>query len=230
MTHTKDEALKLALEALEHIDYEDNDRDFLFPYQCTMLDNAITAIKQALSDATHLDETPSLAAPVQPVASYKGPEELWLQLHGDCSDDELTEPVDYTDDSVTWCWHQIYDSDVRYVREDTAAQPAPEVCCGEYTTCLKPCTPRGEFLALSAKEPRPTECRRDGRCQDAIDNGYEGTILRFHPPAQPAPVPLTDEQIKAVIAKIDQNEHYLPNALRQLARAIEAAHGIKGAA
>jgi hypothetical protein len=39
--------------------------------------------------------------------------------------------------------------------------------------------------------------------------------------------PLTDEQIKAVIAKIDPDEHYLPNALRQLARAIEAAHGIK---
>jgi hypothetical protein len=74
-------------------------------------EEAITAIKQAL------------AAPMQePVASYKGPEELWLQLHGDCSDDELTEPVDYTDDSVTWCWHQIHDSDVRYVREDTAAQ------------------------------------------------------------------------------------------------------------
>jgi hypothetical protein len=54
---SKDEALKLALEALEHIDYEDNDRDFLFPYQCTMLDNAITAIKQALNDATHLADT-----------------------------------------------------------------------------------------------------------------------------------------------------------------------------
>ena len=40
--------------------------------------------------------------------------------------------------------------------------------------------------------------------------------------------PLTDEQIRAVIAKIDPNEHYLPNSLRQLARAIEAAHGIKG--
>jgi hypothetical protein len=45
-------------------------------------------------------------------------------------------------------------------------------------------------------------------------------------PKQPALKPLTDEQIKAVIAKIDPNEHYLPNALRQLARAIEAAHGI----
>jgi hypothetical protein len=46
------------------------------------------------------------------------------------------------------------------------------------------------------------------------------------PKKQPALKPLTDEQIKAVIAKIDPNEHYLPNALRQLARAIEAAHGI----
>jgi hypothetical protein len=55
--------------------------------------------------------------------SYKGPEELWLQLHGDCSDDELTDPVDYTDDSVTWCWHQIHNSDVRYVRADIATPP-----------------------------------------------------------------------------------------------------------
>jgi hypothetical protein len=62
-------------------------------------------------------------APVQEF-SYKGPEELWLQLHGDCSDDELTDPVDYTDDSVTWCWHQIHNSDVRYVRADIATPPA----------------------------------------------------------------------------------------------------------
>jgi hypothetical protein len=45
----KDEALKLALEALEYIDREDNDRDFLFPFQCAMLDKAITAIKQTLA-------------------------------------------------------------------------------------------------------------------------------------------------------------------------------------
>jgi len=68
---------------------------------------------------------PKQPAPVQePVASYKGPKELWLQLHGDCSDNELTEPVDYTDDSVTWCWHQIHNSDVRYVRADIATPPA----------------------------------------------------------------------------------------------------------
>jgi len=35
-------------------------------------------------------------------------------------------------------------------------------------------------------------------------------------------VELTDEEIKTVIAKIDPNEHYLPNALRQLSLALEA--------
>ena len=65
---TKDEALDLALEALEHIDYEDNDRDFLFPYQCTMLDNAITAIKQARS------------APVQEPLEYWNAVEGWVKI------------------------------------------------------------------------------------------------------------------------------------------------------
>jgi hypothetical protein len=57
---TKD-AMKLALEALEYIDLCDNDRDFLHPHECFQLDEAITAIKQAL------------AAPVQePVAIVSG--------------------------------------------------------------------------------------------------------------------------------------------------------------
>jgi hypothetical protein len=49
MANMQAEALGIALEALEYIDREDNDRDFLFPFQCTMLDKAITAIKQARS-------------------------------------------------------------------------------------------------------------------------------------------------------------------------------------
>ena len=39
--------------------------------------------------------------------------------------------------------------------------------------------------------------------------------------------PLTDEQIKTIIQSIDPDEQYMPPALRQFARAIEAAHGIK---
>ena len=111
---TVEATLKLALEALKNGKRVRNAEGGT-KYQPDLEDNAITAIKQAL------------AAPVQePVASYKGPKELWLQLHGDCSDDELTEPVDYTDDSVTWCWHQIHNSDVRYVRADIATPPAAQ--------------------------------------------------------------------------------------------------------
>lgn len=58
-----------------------------------------------------------------PEPSVQGPAELWLQLHGDCSDAELSAPVDYTGNDVTWCWHRINDSDVRYVRADLAGVP-----------------------------------------------------------------------------------------------------------
>jgi hypothetical protein len=49
--------------------------------------------------------------------------------------------------------------------------------------------------------------------------------LYTFPPAQRKP--LTDDEMKAVIQSIDPDEQYLPKALRQFARAIEAAHGIK---
>ena len=52
MTDKKDEALKLALKALEYIDRQDNDRDFLSPEECCDLDDAITAIREALAEQT----------------------------------------------------------------------------------------------------------------------------------------------------------------------------------
>ena len=61
----------------------------------------------------------------EPQPSAEGPPELWLQLHGDCAEPELSEPVDYTAGDVTWCWHSIHDSDVRYVRADLATTPQP---------------------------------------------------------------------------------------------------------
>ena len=48
MTHTKDEALKLALEALERISTADDDCDFLNVSQAVQLGETIDAIKQAL--------------------------------------------------------------------------------------------------------------------------------------------------------------------------------------
>jgi len=44
------EAMKLALEALEYIDLVDNDRDFLQQHECYMLDEAITALREALAE------------------------------------------------------------------------------------------------------------------------------------------------------------------------------------
>ena len=117
MTEQQQAAMRQALEALALTP----DPELAFWYVEKLKEQAITALRQAL------EQQPAKRTADEPVASYKGPEELWLQLHGDCSDDELETPVDYTDDSVTWCWHPIHDSDVRYVRADLARpQPAAQ--------------------------------------------------------------------------------------------------------
>ena len=42
--------------------------------------------------------------------------------------------------------------------EKALAQPAqePQVCCGEYDTCLRACTPRGRHLA-QPEQPAPVQ-------------------------------------------------------------------------
>ena len=108
-----------------------------------------------------------------------------------------------------------------------------------------------EQPAQPQQEPVPTECRRDGRCQYAIDNGIEGLSLGFPQPAQPQqePVaednsnyrldppgldprytsppaqrkPLTDQEIRAIVREVDKEE----GGIIHFARAIEAAHGIE---
>ncbi|MGL4297366.1 MAG: hypothetical protein ACRCTG_16780 [Aestuariivirga sp.] len=57
--------------------------------------------------------------------------------------------------------------------------------------------------------------------------GEPGKVALFTHP-QPKREPLTDAQLKAIINKIDRDEQYIQPALRQLARAIEACHGIGG--
>ena len=39
---------------------------------------------------------------------------IWLQLYGDGSREDG--PVPYDADGVTWCWHQIHSSDLKYIR------------------------------------------------------------------------------------------------------------------
>lgn len=46
------------------------------------------------------------------------PDEVWLQLYGEDDPGLDDRPVDVVASEVTWCWHRIFDSDVKYVRED----------------------------------------------------------------------------------------------------------------
>lgn len=59
MTDKTKEVLRLALRALEYIDLTDNDRDFLQPHECYMLDEAITAIRSALALVNKVDQEES---------------------------------------------------------------------------------------------------------------------------------------------------------------------------
>lgn len=49
--------------------------------------------------------------------SQGAPDVIWLQLHGD-ADPEIEGPADYQSPGVTWCWEQIYNQDVQYIRAD----------------------------------------------------------------------------------------------------------------
>ena len=68
----------------------------------------------------------------------------------------------------------------------------------------------------------------EGRISFAAKILTDGTYDLYTSPPQRKP--LTDEQLLKVIKTIDRDEQFIQQALRHLARAIEAAHGIKGAA
>lgn len=65
------------------------------------------------------------AAPsVEPApADPHAPKEVFLQLYGDSSADEG--PVNYEAGDVSWCWHQVFESDVRYVQAASALHQEP---------------------------------------------------------------------------------------------------------
>ena len=77
-----------------------------------------------------------------------------------------------------------------------AAQPEPQVCCGNYEKCWKACTPRGRWLAekeLTRPEQEPVAwvyINEDGECEQ-IEYGSEGcddpcvTPLYTAPPRKP---------------------------------------------
>lgn len=106
------DALKAAYITMQHMGNVLNNMDAVDEDEDAEHDAAFEAVRAAIA-----------ALEAQPQPSAQGPEEIFLQLHGDCLPHETDLPVVYTDDSVTWCWHRINDSDVRYIRADLAANP-----------------------------------------------------------------------------------------------------------
>ncbi len=96
---------------------------------------------------------------------------------------------------------------VRWAIKDALAQPAqePQVCCGEYDTCLRACTPRGRYLA------QPDERNFCPRCGKRT---ADLTTIHTCTPPQSQWVNLTVDEL------IDLERKHLSH--ENLTRAIEA--------
>ena len=124
------------------------------------------------------------------------------------------------------------------------AQPEqePVVCCGDYATCMKSCTPRGRWLAEQepvAWTPGPN-LFKDWCSQyfgpDSDDDYLAKAVFNLPPMAQrfanttpPQRKPLTEMQREAVFAEADRLMRADSNLLWRIAilTLTEAAHGIK---
>jgi len=110
---TKDEALDLALEALETLMLE----------RGSIYDKAITAIKQARALDKKAENARELGLdyePAQPVVWHDAPQTIYLQV---CPEADHCEVRFADHDEVTWCQDKIHDSDIAYVRASTTQQP-----------------------------------------------------------------------------------------------------------
>jgi hypothetical protein len=132
----------------------------------------------------------------------QGPKELWLQLHGDCTEAERDSPVDYTAGDVTWCWHSINDSDVRYVRADLAqpqeAQEPVAWISPEYFTAYS-----RQGFQVSTHKIAPS-------------------LVPLYASQPPAREPMTPEQRTELLAR----EDWRGESLHRLIEAVEQYHGI----
>ena len=139
MTHI--EALKLALEALELLSRQPTDSALDYA------DNAITAIKAALAQPAQ-----------EPVNLRRGDRLRCIET------DELcfvwaTSTTGKT--LIKWSANNFGNYTAEQIGELFWMEPAqqePQVCCGEYDTCLRACTPRGRHLAQPEQEPVAKYC------------------------------------------------------------------------
>ena len=214
------EAMKLALEALEMVDRDDNDRDFLFPSQCYQLDEAITALREALA------EQPAQQEPVAAECNFVGTKE-W----GRCSIEHhnlvQSEPHNWPG----------YQTRLLYTSHHPAQQQEPafhgfmdeERCC--VNICYTPWAPGGPNNELptayytSPPAQRPHECSRshphenmDAMCELRTEIARltnENARLKAQP-AQRKPLPegLLDcmTEAAAILSEIDPD--HIPKNMR----------------
>ena len=118
--------------------------------------------------------------------------------------------------------------------KEALAQPSdsveqePEVCCGDYATCIKPCTPRGRWLAQPVQEPVAWMCTPfgDTEYEFSAHQECENCVPCYATPTKREGVKLTDEQIMDAFC-VTPGIHQFVQAFKAGARYAEAAHGIK---
>ena len=134
----------------------------------------------------------------------------------------------------------------RAMAQDKLAQPEqePQVCCGEYDTCLRACTPRGRHLAKPEQEPvahceaGPEYCQQ---CKLEDRSIVLAAAVRYVKNNTPQLVsdeicmalaslpaqrkPLTINEVEQILAQHNYEIH--GDRARYIVRMTEAAHGIK---
>jgi hypothetical protein len=202
--HMKDEALKMALEFVEanHLGGQD-------------AFELITAIKQALAAPAYVKTFhggkpwPLQPAPVQGYVTgldvYLDPADMKPKRYPAAQPATVQEPVAWVP-ILTWRWNNEQGYWEGRIITPPAAQPAPSLL--EFAQ---------NFLNDYQTEDGMQSMKHYAKeAQAAIDNA---------PPAQPAPVPLTDEQVATLVFERFTDGRAASKA-KSLARAIEAAHGI----
>ena len=115
-----------------------------------------------------------------------------------------------TDGSRQWYDERLVDKAITALREAPAEQP--------------PQPQQEQPVAWVCYGSSDSEMHDIDFEQKDVDALPVGTMLYTAPPQRK---PLTDEQLLKVIKTIDRDEQFIQQALRHLARAIEAAHNIK---
>ena len=161
------------------------------------------------------------------------PREIWLQVSDSTGDSAEAFPDDT--EGVTWCAESALLNEVRYVRADLAApsqQPAPAqsgmVPNDAALNALAKMFHSGEEIEGDDGAAMMVDMALWHEASEAFDSLIgegEGETLASSAPA--VREPLTDEQIASIVYEMNGNEPTAP-FWRDLARAIEAHHGIGG--